>query len=95
MCGKSRKGKFMVKCRTSEKKLKVKRAKVSKWIRKNMHIPIRELIFKLNLKLQGKGDHENWFSPIINKPFTVDGRIRKRTSANKTLKGAGVTVKIP
>ena len=31
---------------------------------------------------QGKGDHENWFSPLTNKPFTVDGKIRKRTSAN-------------
>ena len=20
---------------------------------------------------QGKGDHENWYSPILNKPFTV------------------------
>jgi hypothetical protein len=27
----------------------------------------------------GKGDHERWFSPILNKPFTVDGSITKRT----------------
>jgi hypothetical protein len=43
---------------------------------------------------QGKGDHENWFSPIIGKPFTVDGKIRKRTSANQTIKRAGVNQKV-
>ena len=43
---------------------------------------------------QGKGDHENWFSPILNRPFTVDGKITKRTSANGTLKSAGITQKI-
>ena len=58
MCGKSRSGKFMVKCRTSEKKLKVKRAKVSKWLRENMHEPIKKLIHKLNTKLRG---HYNYY----------------------------------
>jgi hypothetical protein len=43
---------------------------------------------------QGKGDHENWFSPITNRPFTVDGSIKKRTSANKTLKDAGINQKL-
>ena len=43
---------------------------------------------------KGKGDHENWYSPILNKPFTVDGSIKKRTSANKTLKCAGVQQKV-
>ena len=42
----------------------------------------------------GKGDHERWFSPILNKPFTVDGSITKRTSANETLKDAGINQKI-
>ena len=42
----------------------------------------------------GKGDHDVWFSPISNKPFTVDGSITKRTSANKTLKSAGIKQKI-
>jgi hypothetical protein len=42
----------------------------------------------------GKGDHERWFSPILNKPFTVDGSITKRTSANETLKDAGIKQKI-
>ena len=42
----------------------------------------------------GKGDHERWFSPILNRPFTVDGRITKRTSANETLKDAGIGLKV-
>ena len=43
---------------------------------------------------QGKGDHEIWFSSITNRPFTVDGSITKRTSANETLKDAGVKQKV-
>ena len=43
---------------------------------------------------QGKGDHEIWFTPILNKPFTVDGSIKKRISANETLKDAGVNQKV-
>jgi len=42
----------------------------------------------------GKGDHDIWYSPISNKPFTVDGSIKKRTSANKTLLSAGVSKKV-
>ena len=42
----------------------------------------------------GKGDHEVWHSPITNKIVVVDGTITKRTSANKTLKGAGVNQKV-
>jgi hypothetical protein len=42
----------------------------------------------------GKGDHERWFSPILNRPFTVDGSITKRTSANETLKDAGINQKV-
>ena len=56
--GKSRKGNFTVKYHTSEKKLKAKRAKVKKWLRQNMHIPIGELIKKLNAKLRG---HYNYY----------------------------------
>ena len=43
---------------------------------------------------RGKGDHENWYSPILNRPFTVDRSIKKRTSANKTLKSAGIHQKV-
>ena len=43
---------------------------------------------------QGRGDHEIWFTPILNRPFTVDGSITKRTSANETLKDAGIIQKV-
>jgi len=43
---------------------------------------------------QGKGDHETWYTPILNRPFTVDGSIKKRTSANGTLKSAGINSKV-
>jgi group II intron reverse transcriptase/maturase len=56
--GKSRNGKFTVKPRTSEKKLKAKRVKASKWIWKNMHTPIGTLVYKLNAKLRG---HYNYY----------------------------------
>jgi len=56
--GKSRYGKFMVKYQTSEKKLKVKRAKIHKWIRQNMHTPVKELVNKLNIRLRG---HYNYY----------------------------------
>ena len=61
--GKTRSGKFMVKCHTSEKKLKVKRVKVRKWIRQHMHTPIGTLIDKLNAKLRG---HYNYYGLSFN-----------------------------
>ena len=42
----------------------------------------------------GKGDHERWYSPIINANFSIDGKIENRISANKQLKDAGIKQKI-
>ena len=42
----------------------------------------------------GKGDHEIWRSPVTNKIIVVDGRITKRTSANETIKKAGIIYKV-
>jgi hypothetical protein len=39
-------------------------------------------------------DQEIWYSPIVNQSVSVDGRIKKRTSANETLKDAGINVKV-
>jgi group II intron reverse transcriptase/maturase len=61
--GKSRSGNYIVKYRTSEKKLKAKRAKIKKWIRHNMHAPTDELIKKLNVKLRG---HYNYYGVSHN-----------------------------
>jgi len=56
--GKTRTGKYVPKYRTSEKKLKAKRAKVKKWMKENIHLPIGELVKKINLKLRG---HYNYY----------------------------------
>ncbi len=32
---------------------------------------------------QGKGDHEIWFSPITQRYFTVDGKIKSRHSVRQ------------
>ena len=39
---------------------------------------------------QGKGDHEIWFSPISDKKFQVDNKIKSRHTANGVLKQAGL-----
>lgn len=38
---------------------------------------------------QGSGDHEIWETPD-GKPFTVDGKIKSRHTANGVLKQAGL-----
>ena len=38
----------------------------------------------------GKGDHDTWYSPITNKPITVDTVIKSRHTANGILKRAGI-----
>ena len=43
---------------------------------------------------RGKGDHSIWYSPATNRNFTVDGKIKKRSSANETLKNAGIEQKV-
>lgn len=41
----------------------------------------------------GKGDHDIWRSPISNRHFTVDGKIKSRHTANEILKQAGLAKK--
>lgn len=38
----------------------------------------------------GKGDHDIWYSPITNRNFTVDTRIKSRHMANEVLKQSGI-----
>ncbi|MCL2602985.1 MAG: type II toxin-antitoxin system HicA family toxin [Defluviitaleaceae bacterium] len=42
----------------------------------------------------GKGDHEIWHSSITNRIVVVDGKIVKRSSANETIKEAGIKTKL-
>ena len=39
---------------------------------------------------QGRGDHEIWYSPLTERYFTVDGAIKSRHTANKSLLDAGL-----
>ena len=38
----------------------------------------------------GKGDHDIWYSPITDRPFTVDGNIKSEYLANVVMKQSGV-----
>ena len=38
------------------------------------------------LVIQGKGDHEIWFSPLTKKNVTVDAKIKSRYTANAIMK---------
>jgi len=40
---------------------------------------------------QGRGDHEVWVSPHVDKPFTVPIKIKSRHTANGILKDAGLS----
>ena len=42
------------------------------------------------LVIQGKGDHEIWFSPLTKKNVTVDGKIKSRYTANAIMKQSGI-----
>jgi predicted RNA binding protein YcfA (HicA-like mRNA interferase family) len=39
---------------------------------------------------QGRGDHEIWYSPISNRRFPIDKKIKSRHTANGILKQAGL-----
>lgn len=39
---------------------------------------------------QGRGDHEIWFSPIVNRNVTVDNAIQSRHTAKAVLKQSGL-----
>lgn len=38
----------------------------------------------------GKGDHDIYFSPITNKNFTVDNKIKSRNTANAIMNQSGI-----
>lgn len=43
---------------------------------------------------QGKGDHEIWRSPHVERPVVVDGKMMSRHTANAILKQAGLSVRL-
>lgn len=52
-CSNSQKGRFRVKRKTSRKKYKASLLRVNDWLKKNRHLPVKELIGKLRRKLEG------------------------------------------
>ena len=38
----------------------------------------------------GKGDHDIWYSPISERHFTVDGKIKSRHTAKAIMKQSGI-----
>lgn len=46
-----------------------------------------------NFVRHGKGDHDIWYSPITDRHFTVDGKIKSRHTANEIMKQSGIDLK--
>ena len=57
---------------------------------------VRDLLSKYGcyFKRHGKGDHDIWYSPITNRNIIVDGKIKKKGSANGTLIKAGISERL-
>lgn len=53
---------------------------------------VRDIIYEngCNFVRHGKGDHDIWYSPISNRYFTVDRKIKSRFTANAIMKQAGI-----
>lgn len=61
--GKSRKGKWILKRKTSKKKLKASLQQLNQWMKANRHKPVAQLIHELNRKLQG---HYGYYGITFN-----------------------------
>ncbi|MCX5809719.1 MAG: type II toxin-antitoxin system HicA family toxin [Proteobacteria bacterium] len=53
---------------------------------------IKKILLQNNchFERQGGGDHEIWYSPMTNRRFPVDSKIKSRHTANGILKQAGL-----
>ena len=53
---------------------------------------VREVLLGNNCTFvrHGKGDHDIYYSPITNRNFTVDSKIKSRFTANAIMKQAGI-----
>lgn len=63
--GKSRKGKRILKRKTSKKKLKASLQRMNEWMKANRHKPVDQLIHELNRKLRG---HYGYYGITFNYP---------------------------
>ena len=53
---------------------------------------VREVLVAHNCVFvrHGKGDHDIYYSPITDRNFTVDSKIKSRYTANAIMKQAGI-----
>lgn len=61
--GKSRKGKRILKRKTSSKKLRKATKRVTVWLKKSRHLPLKDIIAQLNLRLNG---HYRYYGVTFN-----------------------------
>ena len=53
---------------------------------------VRDILSQNNctFKRRGKGDHDIWYSPLTQRNFTVDSKIKSRHTANAIMKQSGI-----
>lgn len=56
---------------------------------------VRDILSQNNctFKRRGKGDHDIWYSPLTQRNFTVDSKIKSRHTANAIMKQSGIDFK--
>ena len=84
--GKSLKGKMVLKRKTSKKKLKHSLQATNEWIRTNRHMPVKNLIEKLNMKLRG---HYGYYGITFNSRSLLNYYYKVRRQLFKWLNRRG------
>ena len=53
---------------------------------------VRDILRKNGCRFvrHGKGDHDLWYSPITDRSFPVDSKIKSRHTANEIMKQSGI-----
>lgn len=56
---------------------------------------VREILRKNRCTFvrRGKGDYDIWYSPLTQRNFTVDSKIKSRYTANAIMKQSGIDFK--
>lgn len=84
--GKSRKGKWILKRKTSKKKLKASLQRMSQWMKANRDKPVEQLIYELNRKLRG---HYGYYGITFNYPGLNHYHHKTRRMLHKWLNRRG------
>lgn len=53
---------------------------------------VRDILHKNGCRFvrHGRGDHDIWYSPITDRSFPVDSKIKSRHTANEIMKQSGI-----